>query len=94
MYFLGVAKHLPGITLLGPVIQELQHLQKGIIGFQVNPGTKEMAIITGSLVMMKGDNPASSELANHAWHNYYPCRVCLYRKNNINEEDSHLPAIL
>ena len=92
MYFLGVAKHLPGITLLGPVIQELQHLQKGIISF--NPGTKEMAIITGSLVIIKGDNPASSELANHAWQSHHPCRVCLYRKNNINEEDSHLPAIL
>ncbi|RPA98654.1 hypothetical protein L873DRAFT_1844146 [Choiromyces venosus 120613-1] len=90
--FIGIAKNTNGISLLNPILKELKLLQKGILGF--NSASMQSAILTGSLLMMKGDNPASSELANHAWQSSYPCRLCIHSKNQLASEDSHLPGII
>ncbi|RPB01405.1 hypothetical protein L873DRAFT_1788302 [Choiromyces venosus 120613-1] len=60
---LSVAKDISGVSLLDPMMNETKQLQRGIIGYDAN--NKNSVIITGSLLMIKGDNPASSTLANH-----------------------------
>ncbi|RPA92332.1 hypothetical protein L873DRAFT_197667 [Choiromyces venosus 120613-1] len=61
---------------------------------QQNHNSLQFIVLTGSLLMMKEDNPASSELANHAWQGSYPCRLCLHHKNEVTSEDSHLPSLM
>lgn len=38
----------------------------------------KLAVVTGSIVQLKVDNPAASDLCNHMWKSNFPCRLCLF----------------
>ncbi|KAG0643510.1 hypothetical protein HOY80DRAFT_997662 [Tuber brumale] len=76
--FVSIAKGSHGIKVLPSMICNIQQLHNGIIGY--NAVNNQYALLTRSLLMITGDNPAASELANHSWKSNYPCRICLYVK--------------
>ncbi|RPB01525.1 hypothetical protein L873DRAFT_1788208 [Choiromyces venosus 120613-1] len=78
--FLSIARDSPGISLLKPIVNKITQLQRRIVGYDAS--RKQLTIITGSLLIMKGDNPAASDLANHSWKSDFPCRICFYNKKS------------
>ncbi|RPA94178.1 hypothetical protein L873DRAFT_1476533 [Choiromyces venosus 120613-1] len=70
------------------MMNEIKQLQRGIIGYDAN--NKNSVIITGSLLMVKGDNPASSTLANHLWKSDFPCRACLFNKKEPTNTSTNI----
>lgn len=48
-----------------------------------------MTVVTGSIVQVKVDNPAASDLCNHMWTSNFPCRLCLYNKSKDSDTEAH-----
>ena len=76
--FVSCARDIKGVYLLDGIVTEIARLQRGILAWDADSAGQKLTVVTGSIVQVKVDNPAASDLCNHMWQSSFPCRLCLF----------------